>query len=293
MNLFKLHFPFKPAGDQGQAIEKLVQGLGSPSTLLGVTGSGKTFTIANVIAQQDKPVIILSPNKTLAAQLYEEFSLFFPEKKENHKIFGFLSVGQLSLLIFKEKMAEPSDTDIKMQTECEENNCTTGVDLLVKLISKDGDIYQVPSSVAKLSKMVEETILCDDSDGDEEEGREVHLPNVRSACLAKVVQFCSHYVMVERMKPIETPLSSGTLEDIVTQPWYRNFVNVEQNVLFELVTAANYMDIKPLLDLTCLVVAIGFMGKSAEEIRTTLNIPKLSPDEEAIARVEHRWIFGD
>ena len=81
MSLFKLHFPFQPAGDQAQAIEKLIQGLGSPSTLLGVTGSGKTFTIANVIAAQDKPVIILSPNKTLAAQLYEEFSLFFPENK--------------------------------------------------------------------------------------------------------------------------------------------------------------------------------------------------------------------
>jgi excinuclease ABC subunit B len=80
-NIFKLHLPFLPAGDQGQAIEKLVAGLGSPSTLLGVTGSGKTFTIANVIAQQDGPVIILSPNKTLAAQLYEEFSLFFPDNK--------------------------------------------------------------------------------------------------------------------------------------------------------------------------------------------------------------------
>ncbi|MBP6870081.1 excinuclease ABC subunit UvrB [Candidatus Babeliales bacterium] len=81
MSLFKLYQPFPPSGDQGQAIEKLVDGLGSPSTLLGVTGSGKTFTIANVIAQQDKPVIVLSPNKTLAAQLYEEFSLFFPENK--------------------------------------------------------------------------------------------------------------------------------------------------------------------------------------------------------------------
>ncbi len=81
MSLFKLHLPFLPAGDQGQAIEKLVDGLGSASTLLGVTGSGKTFTIANVIAQQNNPVVILSPNKTLAAQLYEEFSLFFPHNK--------------------------------------------------------------------------------------------------------------------------------------------------------------------------------------------------------------------
>lgn len=81
MSLFKLHLPFKPAGDQEQAIKKLSDHSGKKSTLLGVTGSGKTFTIANVIAQQNKPVIVLAPNKTLAAQLYEEFSLFFPENK--------------------------------------------------------------------------------------------------------------------------------------------------------------------------------------------------------------------
>ncbi len=81
MSLFKLHLPFQPAGDQEQAIEKLSNHTGKKSTLLGVTGSGKTFTIANVIAKQSKPVIVLAPNKTLAAQLYEEFSLFFPENK--------------------------------------------------------------------------------------------------------------------------------------------------------------------------------------------------------------------
>jgi len=81
MSLFKLHTPFPPAGDQVQAIKQLAQHRPGKSTLLGVTGSGKTYTIANVIAQQNKPVLILSPNKTLAAQLYEEFSLFFPENK--------------------------------------------------------------------------------------------------------------------------------------------------------------------------------------------------------------------
>lgn len=81
MSLFKLRAPFKPAGDQLQAIEKLVSARSGISTLLGVTGSGKTFTIANVIAKQNKPVLILAPNKTLAAQLYEEFSVFFPENK--------------------------------------------------------------------------------------------------------------------------------------------------------------------------------------------------------------------
>lgn len=80
-SIFKLKAPFPPAGSQPEAIEKLSACRPGKSTLIGVTGSGKTFTVANVIAQQNKPVIILSPNKTLAAQLYEEFSLFFPENK--------------------------------------------------------------------------------------------------------------------------------------------------------------------------------------------------------------------
>jgi len=79
--LFDLHVPFEPAGSQPAAIEKLVSQRPGKSTLLGVTGSGKTYTIAHVIAQQHKPVLVLAPNKTLAAQLYEEFSLFFPHNK--------------------------------------------------------------------------------------------------------------------------------------------------------------------------------------------------------------------
>lgn len=79
---FKLVSSFKPAGDQSAAIEKLVDGLESglaAQTLLGVTGSGKTFTIANVIARTQRPALVMAPNKTLAAQLYGEFAEFFPE----------------------------------------------------------------------------------------------------------------------------------------------------------------------------------------------------------------------
>ncbi len=79
---FRLHQPFLPAGDQPQAIEKLVDGLTSGlahQTLLGVTGSGKTYTMANVIAQLGRPAMIMAPNKTLAAQLYAEMREFFPE----------------------------------------------------------------------------------------------------------------------------------------------------------------------------------------------------------------------
>ncbi len=79
---YKLHQLFSPAGDQPQAIAKLVEGLNdglSYQTLLGVTGSGKTYTMANVIAQTGRTTLVIAPNKTLAAQLYSEFREFFPE----------------------------------------------------------------------------------------------------------------------------------------------------------------------------------------------------------------------
>jgi excinuclease ABC subunit B len=79
---FELYSDYAPAGDQPQAIEKLVDGLTSGlahQTLLGVTGSGKTFTIANVIQQVQRPTLVLAHNKTLAAQLYGEFKVFFPK----------------------------------------------------------------------------------------------------------------------------------------------------------------------------------------------------------------------
>ena len=81
MNPFRLKSDYNPAGDQPKAIEQLVKGLKtSPSaqTLLGVTGSGKTYTVANVIQQVQKPTLVLAHNKTLAAKLYNEFKAFFP-----------------------------------------------------------------------------------------------------------------------------------------------------------------------------------------------------------------------
>ena len=79
---FRLHQPFEPAGDQPEAIDRLIAGLDDGlafQTLLGVTGSGKTFTMANVIARTGRPALVLAPNKTLAAQLYSEFREFLPE----------------------------------------------------------------------------------------------------------------------------------------------------------------------------------------------------------------------
>ena len=78
---FKLQSEFKPTGDQPEAIEQLTEGIRSNEkfqTLLGVTGSSKTFTVANVVENVNKPTLVLAHNKTLAAQLYSEFKQFFP-----------------------------------------------------------------------------------------------------------------------------------------------------------------------------------------------------------------------
>ena len=79
---FKLVSKYQPTGDQPQAIERLVQGVKNgdkEQTLMGVTGSGKTFTMANIIAKLNRPTLVLAHNKTLAAQLCSEFKEFFPE----------------------------------------------------------------------------------------------------------------------------------------------------------------------------------------------------------------------
>ena len=82
--MFKLVSDYKPSGDQPEAIDKLVEGINSgkkDQVLLGATGTGKTFTMANVIARVNKPTLVLAHNKTLAGQLYAEFKELFPENK--------------------------------------------------------------------------------------------------------------------------------------------------------------------------------------------------------------------
>uniref|UniRef100_A0A6V2AFM3 E3 ubiquitin ligase complex SCF subunit n=1 Tax=Ditylum brightwellii TaxID=49249 RepID=A0A6V2AFM3_9STRA len=164
---------------------------------------------------------------------------------------------------------------------------------MINLKSKDGVVFEIQSSAAKISVLVVTTIDLDDEDEyDEDRKPTVEIPKVESTCLSKVVDFCNHY-MKEPLRPIKTPLEGNSLEEVVTQEWYRNFVSVEQSLLFQLVQAANFMEIQPLLDLACLQVSTILMGKSAEEIRVILNIPRMTAEEEAKARREHRWVFED
>jgi len=154
----------------------------------------------------------------------------------------------------------------------------------IKLISREGDAFEVTVSVAKMSELVKSMM-------DEEENEdvaEIPLPNVKAAVLQKVIEFCTHY-RTEAMNEIEKPLTSAVMGEVV-QRWYADFVNVEQVILFELILAANYMDIKPLLDLTCATVASMIKGKTPEEIRRTFNIVNdFSPEEEAQVREENKW----
>uniref|UniRef100_A0A7R9VYT4 Uncharacterized protein n=1 Tax=Pseudictyota dubia TaxID=2749911 RepID=A0A7R9VYT4_9STRA len=162
----------------------------------------------------------------------------------------------------------------------------------VNLISKEGDTFEVPIAVAKMSKLVETTIEEDGNDDGNDEVKEIPLVNVRATVLAKVIEYCTHYKTKEAMSPIQTPLKSSKIEEVV-QKWYAEFVKVEQVLLFELVTAANFMDIKPLLDLTCFAVAVMIKGKSAEEIRKIFNISNdFTPEEEAAVREENKWCEG-
>ena len=161
-------------------------------------------------------------------------------------------------------------------------------------VSKEGDVHEVPLAVAKMSTLVATTIDDDDDDDDDddEEDREIPLPNVKDSVLTKVIEYCTHHTTVEAMTQIQTPLKSSKIEDLV-QPWYADFVRIDQPLLFELVTAANFMDIKPLLDLTCLAVSITIKGKSASELRTIFNITnEFTPEEEAQVREESQWAQG-
>merc|ERR1712161_105284 len=172
----------------------------------------------------------------------------------------------------------------------------------VELISKEGDKFPVVIGVANMSELVKSMMEDKDEDDDDDDDddddadkkvsagktTEIPLPNVKSEVLKKVIEFCEHH-LAEPMTEVEKPLKSQNMADVV-QKWYADFVDLEQVLLFELILAANYMDIKPLLDLTCATVASMIKGKTPDEIRATFNITNdFSPEEEAQVREENKW----
>nr|3L2O_A Chain A, S-phase kinase-associated protein 1 [Homo sapiens]5VZT_A Chain A, S-phase kinase-associated protein 1 [Homo sapiens]5VZT_C Chain C, S-phase kinase-associated protein 1 [Homo sapiens]5VZU_A Chain A, S-phase kinase-associated protein 1 [Homo sapiens]5VZU_C Chain C, S-phase kinase-associated protein 1 [Homo sapiens] len=142
----------------------------------------------------------------------------------------------------------------------------------IKLQSSDGEIFEVDVEIAKQSVTIK-TML-------EDLGMDpVPLPNVNAAILKKVIQWCTHHK--------DDPGGSGT-DDIPV--WDQEFLKVDQGTLFELILAANYLDIKGLLDVTCKTVANMIKGKTPEEIRKTFNIKNdFTEEEEAQVRKENQW----
>jgi S-phase kinase-associated protein 1 len=150
------------------------------------------------------------------------------------------------------------------------------------LVSQEKEKFTVPKKVALQSELVKTM-----AEGDKDE-TEIPLPNVKGAVLSKVVTYLKYHV-ADQAKEIEKPLKSANMNEVVSQ-WDADFVDVDQELLFELILAANYMDIKPLLDLTCAKVASMIKGKTPEQIRKTFNIVNdFTPEEEEAVRAENKW----
>jgi len=152
----------------------------------------------------------------------------------------------------------------------------------LSLKASDGETFEVPREVAMQSELVK-TMW----EGDKDE-TEIPLPNVKPQILKKVIEYMSYHNS-NPADEIEKPLKSANMREVVSE-WDATFVEIEQETLFELILAANYMDIKSLLDLTCAKVASMIKGKNPEEIRQKFNITNdFTPEEEEAVRAENKW----
>ncbi|OMO98086.1 SKP1 component [Corchorus olitorius] len=151
----------------------------------------------------------------------------------------------------------------------------------IMLKSSDGETFEVEEAVAVESQTIKHMIEDDCAD------TEIPLPNVTSNILSKVLEYCKKHVEAaasdkETEKKAEDDMKA----------WDSAFVQVDQNTLFDLIMAANYLNIKGLLDLTRQTVADMIKGKSVEDIRKTFNIKNdFTPEEEAEVRKENQWAF--
>ena len=152
----------------------------------------------------------------------------------------------------------------------------------VKLTTMDGEVVEVEKEIACKSILVKG--IVDDS-GIEDE---IPLASVKKPILDKVIEYCT-YINENTPPEIEKPLRSNNLNDVVNE-WYANFVDLEQEVLFELILASNFMDIKSLLELACAKVASLVKGMTIPETRQFFNIENdFTPEEEAQIMDENRW----
>ncbi|CAN0871941.1 SKP1-like protein 1B [Linum grandiflorum] len=151
----------------------------------------------------------------------------------------------------------------------------------ITLKSSDGEAFDVDEAVALESQTIKHMIEDDCADNG------IPLPNVTSKILSKVIEYCKKHVEASSKSEDRPSTADDDLKN-----WDADFVKVDQAVLFDLILAANYLNIKSLLDLTCQTVADMIKGKTPEEIRKTFNIKNdFTPEEEEEVRRENQWAF--
>ncbi|RCV12710.1 hypothetical protein SEVIR_2G301700v4 [Setaria viridis] len=166
-----------------------------------------------------------------------------------------------------------------------------GKDKMLMLVSCDKENFEVEESVARESR----TILHMIEDGCTDNG--IPIPNVNGKILAKVIEYCKKHVEARRGADgdgdaAEPTAATNKASEDELKTFDADFVKVDQGTLFDLILAANYLDIKGLLDLTCQTVADMIKGKTPEEIRKTFNIKNdFTPEEEEEVRRENQWAF--
>ncbi|KAF3440168.1 hypothetical protein FNV43_RR18618 [Rhamnella rubrinervis] len=149
----------------------------------------------------------------------------------------------------------------------------------ITLKSSDGEAFEVDETVALQSQTIKHMIEDDCADNG------IPLPNVTSKILAKVIEYCNKHVA-------DADKADEKASDDDLKAWDADFVKVDQSTLFDLILAANYLNIKSLLDLTCQTVADMIKGKTPEEIRKTFYIKNdFTPEEEDEVRRENQWAF--
>merc|ERR1712224_87953 len=160
-------------------------------------------------------------------------------------------------------------------------------------MGKEGDKFEVAAKEIKISKLVETFLANDAEEGDSEEddpSSEIPLPQVESTVLVKVIEFAKHY-SGQQMAAIPQPLKDMRDFGANVPEWDAKFIDLELEMLFKLILAAQFMDIRDLLDLTCAKVAsVCMKGKTPEEIRKVFNLPEKETAEEK-AKLDEMYPF--
>ncbi|KAK8149547.1 hypothetical protein MY1884_005356 [Beauveria asiatica] len=155
------------------------------------------------------------------------------------------------------------------------------------LVSNDNATMEVDRAVCERSMLIK-NMLEDVGDGSIRQDNPIPIPNVNEAVLRKVIEWCTYH----RNDPVQAADDESDVRKKTTDidEWDQKFMQVDQEMLFEIILASNYLDIKPLLDVGCKTVANMIKGKSPEEIRKTFNITNdFTPEEEEQIRRENEW----